>query len=435
MKPEYVAPLVVALCSEKPPANGQLYEAGTGWFAATRWQRTRGVDFEHEKGVPSVEDVAKALTEICNFDNGQADNPESPQDGSRYTMGNVLKNPRIVSRVPPSLLHCTQERSCQHRLTHHARLTQAASVAPENRANRKHLSAISSALAKDGPPSAFTYTSRDVILYALSIGATRHDLPLVYERSPTFHALPTFAIVPTYFSKGDYDLSALLPNFDRRKLLHGEQYLEIRGAMPAKGASLETRTKLVEVLDKGKAALVRRAAITIDKETGREVAYNESVSFVRGAGGFGGARTGKERGAATAENKPPAGREERPDAVVECPTGEQVAALYRLLGDRNPLHVDPEFARGGGLEEPILHGLATLGICVLAVMRTFGGVDVGVKSVKVRFAGTVKPGETVVVEMWKAEVKKIVFRAKVKENGKPCISGGGVELASDAAKL
>jgi multifunctional beta-oxidation protein len=290
-------------------------------------------------------------------------------------------------------------------------------------------------MAKDGPPSTYTYTSRDVILYALSLGASRHDLPLVYERSPTFHALPTFAIVPTYFSKGAYDLSSILPNFDPRKLLHGEQYLEIRGAMPAKGASLETRTKLVEVLDKGNAAVVRRAATTVEKESGREVAYNESVSFIRGAGGFGAARTGKERGAATADNKPPADREGKPDAVVECPTGEEVAALYRLLGDRNPLHVDPEFARGGGLEEPILHGLATMGICVLAVMRKFGGVDVGVKSVKVRFVGTVKPGETVVVEMWKVEGRKVVFRAKVKETGKPCIGGGGVELANGEAKL
>ncbi len=113
LKPEYVAPLIAALCSEGPPANGQLYEAGSGYFAATRWQRTRGVDFEHAKGVPSVEEVFKvssnticergeltvvqAFPEICNFDNGQADNPDTPQDGSRYTMGNVLKNPKIVS--------------------------------------------------------------------------------------------------------------------------------------------------------------------------------------------------------------------------------------------------------------------------------------------------------------------------------------------------
>lgn len=97
LKPEYVAPLVAALCSEKPPATGHLIEAGGGWFAATRWQRARGVDFEHAKGVPAVEDVADAFPEICNFDNGQADNPDLPSEGSKYTMGNVLKNPALVS--------------------------------------------------------------------------------------------------------------------------------------------------------------------------------------------------------------------------------------------------------------------------------------------------------------------------------------------------
>jgi len=93
IKPEYVAPLVSALCSGTPPATGQLYEAGCGKFSATRWQRARGVDFDHSKGVPSVEEVAKAFSKICDFDDGQADNPESPAEGSKYTMGNVIKNP------------------------------------------------------------------------------------------------------------------------------------------------------------------------------------------------------------------------------------------------------------------------------------------------------------------------------------------------------
>ncbi|KPI40313.1 Peroxisomal hydratase-dehydrogenase-epimerase [Cyphellophora attinorum] len=99
MKPEYVAPLVAALCCERPPGSGGLYEVGTGWFAMTRWQRARGVDFEHAKGVVSVEEVMAALPEICNFDNGKADNPDDPQEGSKYTMGNVLKNPKIAGAL------------------------------------------------------------------------------------------------------------------------------------------------------------------------------------------------------------------------------------------------------------------------------------------------------------------------------------------------
>lgn len=116
VKPDYVAPLVGALCSDKPPSAGQLYEAAGGWFAATRWQRARGVDFEHQKGVPTVEHVAKvrsitsnrgqpiantvkAFSEICNFDNGLADNPDTPQEGSKWTMGNAMKNPNVVSLI------------------------------------------------------------------------------------------------------------------------------------------------------------------------------------------------------------------------------------------------------------------------------------------------------------------------------------------------
>jgi multifunctional beta-oxidation protein len=115
MKPEYVAPLIAVLCSDKcPTPTGKLYESGSGWFAETRWQRTRGVDFPHDKGVPSAEAVLevirfssasqfdisltakkKAFNEICNFDNGLADNPESPADGSKYSMGNVMKGTSV----------------------------------------------------------------------------------------------------------------------------------------------------------------------------------------------------------------------------------------------------------------------------------------------------------------------------------------------------
>lgn len=95
LKPEYVAPLVAALCSEKPPATGQIFEAGGGWFAMTRWQRARGYDFDFTEGVPSVEAVADKFSEICNFDNGEADWPDVPVDGSKYTISNVLKNSNI----------------------------------------------------------------------------------------------------------------------------------------------------------------------------------------------------------------------------------------------------------------------------------------------------------------------------------------------------
>lgn len=190
--------------------------------------------------------------------------------------------------------------------------------------------------------------------------------------------------------------------------------------------TLKSTTNLIEVVDKGNAAIVRRGNTTTD-ESGRPVFYNESVAFIRNSGGFGGGRKPSYRGAATAANNPPS---RSPDKVVEEKTSEDLAALYRLMGDYNPLHIDPAFSKVGGFETPILHGLATFGISGKHVYQAYGPY----KSIKVRFAGTVLPGQTIVTEMWK-EGSKIVYRAKVKETGKPCISNAAVELMGGKSSL
>lgn len=257
----------------------------------------------------------------------------------------------------------------------------------EDRANRKYLSKIDAALKLKGTPTTYTYTERDVILYNLGLGAKRTDLPLVYEGSDNFMALPTFGIVPTYHSKSPFDLKEIVPNYDQRMLLHGEHFMEIKHWPIPTEASLQSSTHLVEVVDKGNAALVRRGTTTTDSASGKEIFYNESVSFIRGAGGFGGAKKPSDRGPATAMNNPPS---RSPDKVVEEKTSPDLAALYRLMGDYNPLHIDPAFSKVGGFEEPILHGLATFGISGKHVFQAFGPF----KNIKVRFAGTVLPGQT-----------------------------------------
>ena len=415
VKPEYVAPLVAALCSEKPPAAGQLYEAGSGSFKHTRWQRARGVDFELAKGVPEVEQVAKAFDEICNFDNGQADSPDAPQEGSRWTMGNVLKDPKLVS--------------AKYLLGNPTRvltIEQKAAMDQENRSNRKWLSKIQEAKEAKAEPTAYTYTKRDTILYNLGVGAKRTDLDLVFEGSDNFQLLPTFGCVPCYFAPHPYNVKDIVPSYDQRNVLHGEQYLEIKQFPIPTSGTLYTDTKLVEVIDKGNAAIVRRAHTTRD-ESGKEVFYNEGTSFIRKSGDFGGGRKASDRGAATAPNNPPS---RAADKVVEEKTSEDLAAIYRLMGDWNPLHIDPEFSEVGGFKVPILHGLATFGITGKHVLQTYGPF----KSIKVRFAGVVLPGETIVTEMWK-EGGKIIYRAKVKETGKPCISNAAVELQGGKANL
>ncbi|EME84833.1 uncharacterized protein MYCFIDRAFT_53091 [Pseudocercospora fijiensis CIRAD86] len=389
LKPEYVAPLVAVLCSEKPPATATIFEAAGGWFAVTRWQRARGKDFDFHSEVPSVDQVAEAFPKIVTFDS-EADLPDAPQDGSKYTSAAALASAKID---------------------------------PGDSGRAK----INEALQAKSEATTYSYTERDIILYHLGLNAKRTDLDLVFEGSKNFHVLPTFGIVPTYTSKSSVNFKDILPNFDMRQLLHGEQYLEILQWPIPTSATLKTEGQLIEVIDKGNAAIVRRSNTTFD-ESGKPVFYNESAAFIRKAGGFGGQKKPSDRGAATALNNPP----NRPaDKIVEEKTSEDLAAVYRLMGDYNPLHIDPEFSRVGGFETPILHGLATFGICGKHVFQAFGPV----KSLKVRFSGVVLPGQTIVTEMWNEGNGKIVYRAKVKETGKACISNAGAELRDERAKL
>jgi len=207
-------------------------------------------------------------------------------------------------------------------------------------------------------------------------------------------------------------------------LLHGEQYLEIRQFPIPTSGKLTSTVNLLDVVDKGKSGIIVTGSTTKDAR-GKDVFYNESTVFVRGAGGFGGPRAMQDRGAATSPNVPP---KRAPDAVTEEKTTEDQAALYRLSGDRNPLHIDPSFAAVGGFKEPILHGLCFFGIATKHVVQKYGMI----KNVKVRFASTVIPGQTLQTEMWK-EGNKVIFQMKVKDTGKVCIASGGAELL-DAGK-
>jgi len=208
-------------------------------------------------------------------------------------------------------------------------------------------------------------------------------------------------------------------------LLHGEQYLEILSQPIPTSDTLVSRPKLLEVIDKGTAAIVKSGTTTFSKTTGQPLFYNEMTVFVRGSGGFGGSKKPQDRGASTAVNTPP---KRNPDVVIEERTTEEQAAVYRLSGDYNPLHIDPDFSRVGGFKVPILHGLCSMGIAGKAVLQQFGMY----KNIKVRFAGTVVPGQTLVTEMWKeGNGRKVLFQTRVKETGKLAISGGAVELVGE----
>jgi len=231
-------------------------------------------------------------------------------------------------------------------------------------------------------------------------------------------------VIPQFAASAGVPLG-WLPNFNPAKLLHGEQYLSIKAPIPTE-ATLVNETRLLEVLDKGKAASVTSIVHTRDKATGKLLFENQATLFIRGAGGFGGKRTGTDRGAATAANIPP---NRKPDAVVEEKTSPTQATLYRLSGDYNPLHILPEFAAIGGFDKPILHGLCFMGIAGKHILKTFGAYQ----DIKVRFAGVVFPGETLITEMWK-EGGKVIFTTKTKERGTTVLTSAAVTLAGGENK-
>jgi len=272
----------------------------------------------------------------------------------------------------------------------------------------------------------YSYTERDVILYNIGIGATEQELQWTYEGHDEFSALPTFGVIPQFGASSGVPLG-WLPNFNPAKLLHGEQYLSIKGPIPTE-ANVVNEARLLEVLDKGKAASVTTLVQTRDRDTGQLLFENQATVFIRGAGGFGGKRSGADRGAATAANVPP---KRAPDAVMEEKTSPAQAALYRLSGDYNPLHIFPEFAAIGGFEKPILHGLCFMGVSGKHVLKTFGPFE----DIKVRFSGVVYPGETLVTEMWK-EGNKVIFVTKTKERGSTVLTSAAATLAEgNKAKL
>lgn len=399
-KPEQVAPLVVALSSDKVPnpPTGGLFEVGSGWHARTRWQRSGGHGFPIDIKL-TPEAVLKAWKDIVNFDDGRADHPEDSQDGLKSIMNNMQNKSGGSARKSAG------------------------------NANPDILDNIEKAKKMQAEGTEFLYDDKDVILYNLSIGAKRTELPLVYENSDSFQALPTFGVIPFFGASTPFNMGDILPNFSPMMLLHGEQYLEIRKFPIPTSAKLVSYPKLVEVVDKGNAAIMVSGTTTKDAATGQDVFYNEMSAFIRGSGGFGGPSKGSNRGAATAVHQPP---KQQPDAVVEEATTEEQAALYRLNGDRNPLHIDSEFSKVGGFKTPILHGLCFFGISGKHVYQTYGPF----KNIKVRFAGTVLPGQKLRTEMWK-EGSKVIFQTKVVETGKLCIAGAGAELMADGkgAKL
>lgn len=266
-------------------------------------------------------------------------------------------------------------------------------------------------------PLDYIYQNRDIILYALGIGAgaADEDLKFVYEGD--LEVLPTFGVVPPFPAlTGIMDLEGV--DINPAMLLHGEQYLELYKPIPTEG-KLTSYPRVAALYDKGKGALIEIEVVTRDKKD-EPLFLNKFSVFVRGEGGFGGER-GPDPG-----HVPP---EREPDKSVSLPTLPQQALLYRLSGDFNPLHADPAFAAMGGFSKPILHGLCTMGFACRAVLREYANNDPSrFKAMKVRFSRHVFPGESIITEMWSKKPDKIILRSKTAERGEYCLTNAAVWL-------
>lgn len=401
LKPEYVAPLVLWLCHESCEENGSVFEVGAGWIGKLRWERTLGA-LVRQKNQPMTPEAVKAnWTKICDFDN--ATKPQRIQD----SVSTVIE---ALSKIDSS-----DGGISANNLSH------ATSAAP---------SGLVEAVGYKFPPFSSSYTEVDTIMYALGVGASikePKDLKFIYEGNSDFSCLPTFGVILAQKSLGGGGLAeipGLSVNFT--KVLHGEHYLELYKPLPNAG-DLKCEAVVADVLDKRSGLVI---LIDVYSYSGKElICYNQFSVFVMGSGGFGGKRTSdKDKVAVAIPSRPP-------DAILTDTTSLNQAALYRLSGDWNPLHIDPDFASLAGFDRPILHGLCTFGFSARHVLQQYADRDVlRFKAIKVRFAKPVYPGQTLQTEMWK-EGNRIHFQTKVQETGDTVISNAYVDLVPTSDTL
>jgi acyl dehydratase len=254
-------------------------------------------------------------------------------------------------------------------------------------------------------PQRFEWTERDTLLYALGVGAGTKDLAFTTENSHDIsqQVLPTYAVIacPAWGAVGE------VGTFNFGMLLHGSQQIRLHAPLPPSG-KLDVHSEVLDIQDKGegKNAILVFKGIGTDPDTGQVVAESTSTAVIRGEGGFGG-QPGERPVAPEIPDRDP-------DAVVALPTTEDQPLIYRLSGDRNPLHSDPWFAKNlAGFPKPILHGLCTYGVAGRVLVAELGGNDATkITAVGARFTSPVFPGETLTTSVWRTEPGHAVFRTE-----------------------
>ena len=246
-----------------------------------------------------------------------------------------------------------------------------------------------SAVGQQGGPVTRKWTSKDALLYAVGVGAGTDELAFTTENSKDIpqRVLPTFAVI---IGGGGAPFDKV-GSFNPAMLVHGEEGIELLGEIPPEG-EIESVGTVSAIWDKGKGAVVEMTSESTLVATGEPLLRTRMSAFIRGEGGFGG-----ERGPSASLEIPT----RDPDHQVEYATAPDQALLYRLSGDRNPLHSDPSFAQMGGFEKPILHGLCTYGFTGRALLHSLCDGDPSrFKSMDGRFSRPVYPGDSLRVAMW-----------------------------------
>ena len=264
------------------------------------------------------------------------------------------------------------------------------------------------AVGATGEAREISWTSKDALLYAVGIGAGQDQLAFTTENTKgTAQAVyPTFAVVAgSDNSFGGRSAMSKIGTFNPALLVHGSQGITLHRPIPVE-AKAKVQDRIVAMYDKGKAAVVVTEA-DASLLTGEALWTTRTSLFMRGEGGWGG-----DRGPSGAVNEPPAGT--APDHTVTYPTSSDQAFVYRLSGDRNPLHTDPSFAALGGFDRPILHGLCTYGFTGRALLSALCGDDPTLfKHVEGRFSSTVRPGDELTIRAWVTGPGEAVFTTSV----------------------
>jgi len=258
-----------------------------------------------------------------------------------------------------------------------------------------------------GDVRTMSWNSKDALLYAVGIGAGQNDLPFTTENTKEVQQVvfPTFAVVAgSGTTSPGKSAMAEIGTFNWAMLVHGSQAITLHRPIPIE-AEATVQDKVVAMYDKGKAAVVVTEAETKLK-TGELLWTTRSSVFIRGEGGWDG-----ERGPSGPQNEPPA---KAPDHEVTLQTSPDQAFVYRLSGDRNPLHTDPSFAAIGGFDRPILHGLCSYGFTGRALLGALCNNDVTkFKHIEGRFSSPVMPGDALTVRMWNIGAGETVFTTSV----------------------